>query len=92
MIANRDYIAKDSPENAYNFLERLFESAEQLADFPEMGHQVPEFLREDVRKLLYQDYRIIYRINTPRVEILTVVHGSRNLQMLKFKAWNGNAT
>ena len=28
MIAIRDYIAEDSPENAYRFIERLFDAAE----------------------------------------------------------------
>jgi len=42
MAAIRDYIAKDSPENAYRFIERLFDAAEPLTDFPERGRHVPE--------------------------------------------------
>jgi len=34
MIAIRDYIAEDSPENAYRFIERLFDAAEPLTDQP----------------------------------------------------------
>jgi plasmid stabilization system protein ParE len=48
---------------------------------------VPETERDDVRELLYRDYRIIYRIKTKQVDILTVLHGSRDLKRLKTKPW-----
>jgi len=35
MATIRDYIAEDSTENAYRFIERLFDAAAQLTDFPE---------------------------------------------------------
>lgn len=88
MAAIRDYIAEDSPENAYRFIERLFDAAEKLTDFPERGRHVPEAERHDVRELLYKDYRIIYRIKSEQVDILTVVHGSRELKRLKTKPWD----
>jgi len=87
MAAIRDYIAEDSMENAYRFIERLFDAAEQLSDFPERGRHVPETKRDDVRELLFRDYRIIYRIKTKQVDILTVLHGSRDLKRLETKPW-----
>ncbi|MGD8595151.1 MAG: type II toxin-antitoxin system RelE/ParE family toxin [Gammaproteobacteria bacterium] len=53
-----------------------------------MGRHVPEAERQDVRELLYKDYRIIYRIKPEQVDILTVIHGSRDLKRLKTKPWN----
>lgn len=88
MIAIRDYIAEDSPENAYRFIERLFDAAEPLTEQPKMGRQVPEAERQDIRELLYEDYRIIYLVKPKQVDILTVVHGSRNLERLKTKPWD----
>jgi plasmid stabilization system protein ParE len=41
--------------------------------FPEVG-------REDIRELIVQGYRIIYRVLADAVEILTVHHGARLLQ------------
>jgi toxin ParE1/3/4 len=88
MAAIQQYIAADSPENANRFIGRLFDTAEPLADQPKMGRQVPEVDdRDDVRELIFQDYRIIYRIKTQQVDILTVIHGSRDLQRLKVKPW-----
>ena len=88
MTAIRDYIAEDSPENAYRFIEHLFEAAEPLTNQPNMGRHVPEAERPDVRELLYKDYRIIYRIKTDQIDILTVIHGNRELERLKTKPWN----
>lgn len=88
MMAIRDYITEDSPESAYRFIERLFDAAEPLANQPQMGRHVPEAERQDVRELLYKDYRIIYRIKPKQVDILTVVHGSRDLKRLKTKPWD----
>ncbi len=87
MAAIRDHIAEDSPENAYRFIERLFDAAEPLTDQPKMGRQVPEAERQNVRELLYKDYRIIYRVKPKQVDILTVVHSSRDLTQLKTKPW-----
>ncbi len=41
----RDYIAEDSPENAYRFIEHRFEAAESLTDQPKMGRQVTQARR-----------------------------------------------
>ena len=87
MATIRDYIAEDSTENAYRFTERLFDAAAQLTDFPERGRYVPEAEHDDVRELLYKDYRIIYRVKPEQVDILTVLHGSRDLKRLNTKPW-----
>ena len=38
----RDYIAKDSPYYARNFLERVFDTTDKLEGFPEIGCTVPQ--------------------------------------------------
>jgi len=88
MATIRDYIAEDSTENAYRFIERLFDAAAQLTGFPERGRYVPEAEHDDVRELLYKDYRIIYRVKPEQVDILTVLHGSRDLKRLRTKPWD----
>lgn len=45
-----------------------------------MGRLVPEAgVRDDIRELIYQGYRIIYLLSSELSEIITVVHGSRDL-------------
>ncbi len=81
----RDYIAKDSPYYARRFIERIFDAAGKLQDHPRMGRLVPEADRDDVRELIYQGYRIIYRTQPDRVQVVTVIHGSRNLAAKEVK-------
>jgi len=56
------YIARDSEVYASGFVERIIWAAEQIADHPEAGRVVPEKNDENVREVLYRNYRIIYRI------------------------------
>lgn len=82
------YIAKDSPYYARQFTERIFEAAETLEDFPELGRKVPEAGdAENIRELLFQSYRIIYLNQGNHVYILAVIHGSRDLAGMEHKPW-----
>ncbi len=53
-----------------------------------MGRPVPEADREDIRELIFQGYRIIYRTKPDQVQIITVIHGSRNLAAKEVKPWD----
>ena len=70
------------------FVERVFTAAEKLRDHPKMGRPVPEADQDDVRELIFQRYRIIYRTKPERVQIITVIHGSRNLAAKDVKPWD----
>ena len=85
----RDYIAQDSPQNAAAFIQRLFDAAERLGDFPHQGREVPEAdsSPEDIRELIVQGYRIIYWPRTEVVQILAVVPGMRDLAGMTRKPW-----
>jgi plasmid stabilization system protein ParE len=77
--AIRDYIARDSEYYAADLVEQMVLSVERLVQFPKLGRVVPEAQDENIRELVQQSYRIIYRIVGERIEILTIVHGSRDL-------------
>ena len=77
--AVRDYIGRDSDYYAADLVEQVVLSVERLLRFPKLGRVVPEAQNENIRELVHQNYRIIYRIAGERVEILTIVHGSRDL-------------
>lgn len=82
------YIAKDSAYYARQFIERLFEAAKKLEDFPEIGRHVPEAEeRNDIRELIFQGYRIIYLAQANTVSVITVIHGSRDLKGMANKPW-----
>ena len=48
-------------------------------EFPRSGRVVPELEREAYREVILGTYRIVYRIEADRAEILTVVHSARLL-------------
>ena len=83
----RDYIAADSDFHAADFIASIITRAERLTIFPMIGRAVPEAQSENVREILYRSYRIIYRIVRERVDVLTVVHGSRDLWAQEPKPW-----
>ena len=75
-----DYIARDVPYYAELFIDRLTVATDKLEDHPRIGRRVPETgHRDDIREIIVQGYRIIYRITTDTILILTIVHGSRDL-------------
>ncbi len=83
----RDYIAADSDFHAADFIASIITRAERLTTFPMIGRVVPEAQGEDIREILYRSYRIIYRIVGERVDVLAVVHGSRDLWSQESKPW-----
>ncbi len=74
-----DYIATDSPFYAVNFVERILAQVDKLNEFPEIGRVVPEFQCNNLRELLFQNYRIVYRIKEKHVFIVAVSHSSMNI-------------
>ncbi len=68
------YIALDDPSAAVKWIASVFGLVEQLESFPQSGAIVPETNREDIRQLVFGNYRIIYRIGVEHVSILTVRH------------------
>jgi len=82
-----DYIARDVPYYAEQFIDRIIEATGKLTDHPKIGRRVPEANRDDVRELIFQNYRIIYLTRSDSIYIVTVIHGSRDLSRQAVKPW-----
>ena len=74
-----DYIAQNSPVAAEKWIHSIFDRVEQIKDFSQSGRFVPEINRKDIRELIIVNYRIIYRIETHTISILTVRHSRQIL-------------
>ena len=72
-----DFIARDDPAAAARWARGLFDAVKTLSAHPRRGRVVPELSRGETRELIYGDCRLIYRISSRRVEVLTVRHGRR---------------
>ena len=75
-----DHISHDSRSVAKIFVEKVYYRADQLRQFPFSGRVVPELERDDIRELIYRNYRIVYQvIDSDRIQVLTVFHSSKTL-------------
>lgn len=77
-----EYIANDSPSYASAFVQEILNAGRSLSEFAQRGRVVPEVGEESIRELFVREYRLIYRIERPRVLILGIVHGKRDLNEL----------
>lgn len=73
------YIARDSPEYAQHMVDRLTRRSQQIAGFPLSGRKVPEYEMDQIREVIEGAYRIIYHIMADQIDILAVLHGSRDI-------------
>lgn len=73
------FIARDRPDVAMAWLERILDAGASLADLPDRGRVVPEAARADVRELIISPYRLIYRRDEHAVTVTMVVHERREL-------------
>ncbi len=74
-----DFIARDKPMAATEWVRRLIGTAERIAHFPSSGRVVPEVDRSDVREVILENYRIVYFVGATRIAILTVFESHRLL-------------
>ena len=74
-----EYIAADSPAAAGRTVQGIYERAQVLASFPEIGHRYLASSR-NVRILFYGHYRIAYLVKDDgNVDVLGVFHGSLDI-------------
>jgi toxin ParE1/3/4 len=74
-----DYVADASPANADAVIDRILRGVSVIADFPRSGRIVVGMPVAGLREVVAADYRVIYRLDGDRAEILAVVHGRRDL-------------
>ncbi len=84
----RDYIRRDSEFYAGRFINRIIEAVETLVELPARGRLVPEADDPNTRELLFQNYRIMYRLEDARVIILAIVHAARDWTQKEVKPWD----
>lgn len=71
------FISEDDPDAAVGWVNRLFDAVGRLDQSPRRGRVVPELGRQEVREILFGQYRVIYKVTQEKVEVLTVRHGRR---------------
>lgn len=82
-----DFIARDNLNAALRFIDTVEETCKNLAEMPELGtlchfkHRLAADMR--VRSIAgYSNYLIFYRVRDSRLEIVRVLHGARDYELL----------
>ncbi|WP_043739610.1 type II toxin-antitoxin system RelE/ParE family toxin [Thioalkalivibrio nitratireducens] len=75
-----DYIAADNPAAAQKVVSGIYDKAQMLRSFPEIGHRYRAEAEGEIRILLYGHYRIAYLLKSPcSIDILGVFHGALDI-------------
>ncbi|MEW5844327.1 MAG: type II toxin-antitoxin system RelE/ParE family toxin [Bacteroidota bacterium] len=75
-----EYISRDNPVTAIEFVDKLISVAEVIVDYPEKDRIVPELSIEKIREVLHKNYRIVYLTKKNSIDILTVFEGHQLLK------------
>lgn len=78
-----DYIAKDNPIAALDFVHRLQERCTLLTDHPGSGRKRDE-IEPAMRSATEGDYVIFYRALPDGIEVIRIIHSKRDLRKISF--------
>ena len=72
-----DYIAHDNPSAAAKVVDGIYEKAQLLKEYPEIGYRYRFESEGEIRILLYGHYRIAYLLAGDKsIDILGIFHGA----------------
>ena len=83
-----EYIAGESPSEAYEVFKELKRKVSGLHTFPDRGRTIPELQEQGItqyRELIVSPWRIIYRISQKTVYVLAVFDSRRSIEDILFK-------
>ena len=69
-----EYVVRDRPQAAEALLDRLIERIDLLSELPEQGRLWGEGVRPDLREVVFEPYRIVYRVGSNELSVLSVRH------------------
>ena len=76
-----DYMARDNPIAAANWIDKIEERCELIARTPEFGEVRPEY-GADIRSNVVGRYVIFYRPINDGIEVVRVIAGDRDIRSL----------
>jgi toxin ParE1/3/4 len=98
LVETVEYIARDSPAFAATLAQRICDVGDSLAELSERGRPYPDPAYPGFRELIVGPYRLVYEVETERVVIHGVFHGSRDVTKLlrgrrgrRTRGWSGRA-
>ena len=78
------FIAGDNPTRAETFVAEIHERCHSLGDAPKAFPLVPKWESQGIRRRVYGNYLIFYRIGAGAVQIIRILHGARDYEAILF--------
>lgn len=82
LVGITDYIARDKPDVARQWVQKIRETCETLVTQPEMGELRSDSIVAGCRSFSVGNYVIFFRPVESGIEVARVVHGSRDMRNL----------
>jgi addiction module RelE/StbE family toxin len=79
-----EFIRPHNPSRAATFVDELLDRCVVLADMPRAFPLIPRYEHHGIRRCVHKDYLIFYRVLEDLVEIIHILHGARNYEVLLF--------
>lgn len=73
------FISAQRPSAAVRWFDDVIERAGSLSAFPDMGRMMPEVGRPEVREVVVEPYRLVYRRDPDEVVIIGVFHSRQDV-------------
>ncbi|MEO3998820.1 type II toxin-antitoxin system RelE/ParE family toxin [Mesorhizobium sp. CAU 1732] len=73
------HIANDSLTHAETFLDNIHERCIALGDFPQAYPFLKGYEAKGIRRRVYGNYLIFYRVGADSVDVLHIFHGAREI-------------
>ena len=75
------YEDRDGPEVGRRLVSEILDRIETLSTFPDAGRVVPELDTPALRELIHPPFRVIYRRQPRRVQVIRVWRSERMLKL-----------
>lgn len=79
VLSIREYVSRQSHDASERIGRALEEACARLARTPGVGHRREELGSRSLRVLVVHSYLVVYRPESRPLQILRVIHGSRDL-------------
>ncbi|MDQ6432572.1 type II toxin-antitoxin system RelE/ParE family toxin [Mesorhizobium sp. LHD-90] len=77
-----DYIAHDSPRAALRMTAQLRERFREIKERPYANALLAGFVHRQIRRKVHGNYLIVYRITDDRIEVVHVLHGAMDYEVI----------
>ncbi len=75
------YTEQDVPEVGERFVVEIFQRVEALIDHPDLGRVVPEFGKSFLREIIHPPFRVVYRRDEDRIQVIRIWRSERLLRL-----------